>query len=51
MGKKLGNTGKVGKVATGKKSPPKGTVTVPGLAKVTMGSAMGLLNKHFKGVK
>lgn len=51
MGKKLGNPGKVGKVSTGKKSPPPPVVGVRKIDTPTIGSALGILNKHFNGVK
>ena len=46
--KKLGNPGPVGKVAVGKKSVPGKVTKNQGLDKVPMGSAMGILGKHFK---
>ena len=47
-GKKLASPGPVGKVATGKKSVPPKVTKNQGLDRVTMGSAMGILGKHFK---
>ena len=49
MGKKFGPISPVGKVNTGRKSAPGKVTKNKGLDKLTVGSAMGILNKHFMG--